>query len=51
MLDIIPFNMGHGNFIVISELLLPNVFLNYEHFMACCAIHVMGMQILYFKMQ
>jgi hypothetical protein len=40
MLNIIPFNMGHGNFIVFAELLLPNLFVNYEHFMACCAFHV-----------
>jgi len=38
MLNIIPLNMGHGNFEVIAELLLPNLFLNYEHIMACCAM-------------
>jgi len=51
MLYIIPFNMGHGNFVVIAELLLPNLFLNYEHFMAVCTIHVTGVQILYCRMQ
>jgi hypothetical protein len=51
MLNIIPFRMGHGNFVVIAELLLPNMFLNHEHFMACCAMHVTGMQILYLRMQ
>jgi len=51
MLNIVPFNMGHGNFVVIAGLLLPSLFLNYEHFMTCCANHVMDMQVLYLTFQ
>jgi hypothetical protein len=35
MLDINPFNMVHGNFLGIPELLFPNLLLNSKHFMAC----------------
>jgi hypothetical protein len=51
MLNIVPFNTGHRNFVVIAELLLPSLFLNYEHFMGCCANQVMDMQVLYLTLQ
>jgi len=45
------FQHGHKNSIVIAKLLLTNLFLNYEYFMAFCPIHVTGTQILYLGMQ